>query len=690
MQTNNIEKISFIGLSLLALLLAGLLIYHHKDLMQPVADSISPFDPNRVATIRIIMKADDWQQLKNNIRAEQYFRADFWFDGQPFKNVAIRPKGMSSLMSARGGDRMPLKVDFNFFNTAQTFRGIKKLNLNNGFSDPTLIRETIAYELFEQMDLPTPRRAFADVWVNDIHLGLYTIVEQVDKAFLRRNFANPEGNLYKPEMPAAFLNWTKSDLDKQGANTQQASESKKQNDLDLKVGGSRLGDLVTVLKREGAVGSELLPNDTAPSSSGGPFGGGPGGMFPGGPPGQFPGDPNRPFARGPGGQFPGDPNRPFGGGFRERESFPGGPAGQFGEPNRPSARGPEGPPGQFPGDPNRPFARGPGGQFPGDPNRPFGGGFRGRGGFGGGPGGPGGGMFGRGGNLIEQMGLKTNENYPDHSVLFQFLEVLNKCPDDTFASEIEKVLDVDEFLRFLAVSVLTVHLDNYIGMGHNYYLYEVDGKFCVIPWDLNMAFGTFGMGVGRGTSIVDFYIDEPTTGAAAERPLVTRLLKYKPYLDKYHQYLEQLLKGGFAEGVIETRIDELVKMIRPFVEADNLKFYSNEDFEKSINEDLSSGGQGRFPPGMGPMAGGRNQRGDNIGMSPPAGDRMQRDTTSGQGRPRLDRGQGQMGQFAGQRGRGAGGGGPGMNAPGLKSFIKQRRLSVREQLNGKRPSKNQI
>jgi hypothetical protein len=177
MPMGNLEKISFIGLLLLALLLAGFLVYYHKELMKPASVSINLFDPNRpvrqaqgrVAQIRIIMKEDNWQQLKANVRAKQYFRADFWFDSQLVKNVAIRPKGMSSLMSAASGtDRLPLKVDFNFFNAAQTFQGIKKLALNNGFSDPTFIRETISYELFEQMGLPTPRRAFADVWVNDI------------------------------------------------------------------------------------------------------------------------------------------------------------------------------------------------------------------------------------------------------------------------------------------------------------------------------------------------------------------------------------------------------------------------------------------------------------------------------------------------------------------------------------------
>jgi spore coat protein CotH len=259
-------------------------------------------------------------------------------------------------------------------------------------------------------------------------------------------------------------------------------------------------------------------------------------------------------------------------------------------------------------------------------------------------------MFGRGGNLIEQMGLKTNENSPDHSALFRFLEVLNKCPDETFPTEIEKVLDVDEVLRFLAVSVLIVHLDNYIGMGHNYYLYEDDGKFCVIPWDLNMAFGTFGMGPNRGgVGNVDLYIDEPTTGPFTERPLVTRLLEHKPYLEKYHQYLEQLLKGDFAEGVIEARIDELAGLIRPYVEADDLKFFTNEDFESNVSEGRSSEKAEEF-------------------SSETDLDRMR------------DRGMGAGGR--------RGGPGGGMNAPKLRAFIKARRLSVTEQLNGKRPARS--
>ena len=128
-------------------------------------------------------------------------------------------------------------------------------------------------------------------------------------------------------------------------------------------------------------------------------------------------------------------------------------------------------------------------------------------------------------DLVELMGLKTNENKPDHSLLFRFLDVLNNEPDDTFPIEIEKMLDVDEVLRYLAVSTLIVHLDNYIAMGHNYYLYDNNGKFVIIPWDLNMAFGTFNFGLDR-EQLINYYIDEPTGGAFAGRPLVKRLLSH--------------------------------------------------------------------------------------------------------------------------------------------------------------------
>ncbi len=568
------------------------------------------FVKDHVATIHIDINESNWQQLVNSKDESLYVRANFRYDKEYYENVAIRPKGFSSLMSAGNNGRLPLKIDFNFFNKEQNFRGIKKMNLNNGFMDPSFIRDILGYELFDKMGLPTPRASLADIWVNDTHIGLYTIVEQIDKTFLRRNFKNPDGNLYKPEPIAGPLNWTKEDVVNELVKIQAAENNKNQN-LDVKIGGTTLRNLLQALKKEGYDVSDLVSEeDIAASQTNSMFGGfGMGGFGMGG----FPGTANAPDMTGQPGPF-----------------FAGFGMGGFGM-------------GGFPGTANAPDATGQAGQFPA--------GF-GMGGFGA----IGMGFdFGATGGILEQMVIKTNENSMDYAGLFNFLEVLNKSHDETFPSEIEKVLDVDSFLRFLAVSSMIVHLDNYNGsVAHNYYLYEDNGKFTVIPWDLNLAFGT--LVTGYNGNVADFPIDEPVPpGVLGERPLVTRILAHQPYLDKYHQYLREMLDGVFAEGVIEKRIDELAKLIRSHVEKDTLKFYSNNDFEIGI-EGASTTTNTTAMAGMG---------GFNIG-----GFGMNNALMGG-----FNMGGAAMGGF-----------GMGTNMPPLKTFIKERRQSVIDQLEGKKAS----
>lgn len=634
---DKLEKCLFIGLFLLAGVFTVLLAAGHGKLFSGKQEQLEPFIPERVVTVRLVMAEKDWQWLLSNARNEQYVRADFWYDGYRYPNAGVRAKGNSSLMSVAGSGspRLSLKVDFNFFNSALSFRGLKKVCLNNGFSDPTFVREVLAYEVFEQMGFPTPRTAFVDLYVNTTHLGLYTQVEPIDKNFLSRHFDNPNGNLYKPEIGAATLNWTEKDLKQRDENTSRPGpQRQEQKNLAINIGGSRLGDLLNLLEREknGTAGTAAV-NAGFP---GWPFGGGP-------PPEGF--DPQRMPPPGMGGGFGpppfaadgNEPFVPFGGpmppqqeGFAPGRRDPNGFRPEFGPP----PMGPDG----------RPF----------DPNQFRPGRGQGRRGFGWGPGGPGGMPgFGRGGNLLESMGLKTNENYQNHTTLLRFLDVLNNSPDDTFAREIEKVLNVDQVLRYLAVSSMLVHLDNYTGMGHNYYLYEESpGYFTLLPWDLNMAFGTFRMGASQG-DVADFYIDEPVTNGMDSRPLVKRLLAHPPYMERYHQYHEDLLAGAFAEGVMEKRIDAWVALIRPYVEKDENKFFTMEQFEKGLTEG-SSGMFGNMGPGR----------------------------FGAKDRPQMNTNRRRMG------GPGGGpGGGLGMGAPGLKSFIAKRRVSVRKQLDGQLPSK---
>ena len=93
-------------------------------------ESTGPFYEDRVVTVRFVMTEDDWDFMKKNARAEQYVRADLWYDGELIPDVALRPKGNSSLNTTvtQGSIRFSLKADLNFFNAARNLYGVKKLN----------------------------------------------------------------------------------------------------------------------------------------------------------------------------------------------------------------------------------------------------------------------------------------------------------------------------------------------------------------------------------------------------------------------------------------------------------------------------------------------------------------------------------------------------------------------------------
>ena len=65
-------------------------------------------------------------------------------------------------------------------------------------------------------------------------------------------------------------------------------------------------------------------------------------------------------------------------------------------------------------------------------------------------------------------------------------------------TNLEEYIDVDEVLRYFAVNTFLVNLDSYAGnLKHNYYLYERNGVFQILPWDLNLSFGGFQVQVAK-------------------------------------------------------------------------------------------------------------------------------------------------------------------------------------------------
>jgi spore coat protein CotH len=153
------------------------------------------FDGNTLHEVRITTHPADWQRLRNNFLDDTYYPAVFEWRGMIVEDIGIRSRGNGSRSAGKPG----LKVDFNQFVEGQEFLGLKSLVLDNLTQDQTMIAERLGLMIFQAIGLPAPRVVHARLIVNNVYAGLYTIVEPVDKAFLKRNLGEDGGYLYDYE-----------------------------------------------------------------------------------------------------------------------------------------------------------------------------------------------------------------------------------------------------------------------------------------------------------------------------------------------------------------------------------------------------------------------------------------------------------------------------------------------------------
>lgn len=194
------------------------------------------FDDTRIIEFHFSFSQPDyWQLLLDTRHTENYVKGDLMIDGAEIKSIGVRLKGQSSWQIP--SDKKSIKIDFDEY-LDQKFDGLDKLNLNNGFSDPTFLREKLFYEHCNAIGLPAPRTNFAVVYINNIYFGLYTVVEEVEKTFLKERFSNNDGNLYKgdPAGDLAYYGETASDY-----NNMYSVETNKEN--------HDWTDLITLIKK---------------------------------------------------------------------------------------------------------------------------------------------------------------------------------------------------------------------------------------------------------------------------------------------------------------------------------------------------------------------------------------------------------------------------------------------------------
>lgn len=162
--------------------------------------------------------------------------------------------------------------------------------------------------------------------------------------------------------------------------------------------------------------------------------------------------------------------------------------------------------------------------------------------------------------------LKTNEIQDDYSDLARFIDVLNNTDPTNFDHELNRVFNINGYLKNLAVEELTGHWDAYSFNKNNYYLYYNEGtrKFEYIPYDPDNTLGINFIGdINWATR--DLYDwsnqDEP-------RPLTDRILMNQTYRDRFSWYVHQLLSTNFNNENLDPFLDSVKNQVLDAAEED--------------------------------------------------------------------------------------------------------------------------
>jgi len=160
------------------------------------------FDTDEIMTVNIEMDEDSWNQMLSNAISEEYYVCNVVINGKRVNNVAIRPKGNTSLSAIAmdpDSDRYSLKLEFGHFVDGQTCYGLDKLILNNNYADATNMKEAVIYDMYQYLGADASLYNYAKVSVNGEYWGVYLALEGVEDSFMLRNYGTQDGELYKPD-----------------------------------------------------------------------------------------------------------------------------------------------------------------------------------------------------------------------------------------------------------------------------------------------------------------------------------------------------------------------------------------------------------------------------------------------------------------------------------------------------------
>ena len=174
-----------------------------------------------------------------------------------------------------------------------------------------------------------------------------------------------------------------------------------------------------------------------------------------------------------------------------------------------------------------------------------------------------------------EMEKKNNEEIADYSDVYALYTILNSSSRASDAEQwrinLDDILDIDIFLKWLAANTVVQNWDTYGKMTHNYYLYNnpENGLLTWIPWDNNEA-----LKQGKQGGALSISLDEVNSSW----PLIRYLIDQPEYQAKYREYLKKFVDEVFVP-------EEMIQLYSKYYEELKDYAYAEESGYSFLNAD---------------------------------------------------------------------------------------------------------
>lgn len=175
------------------------------------------YDQDKLQTFYLTIPERSLLELDQDPVAEEYVEGALIFEGETISPVGIRYKGsIGAWVDCLSGidvfnpsgiktcTKLSMKIKINWKGRDEKFFKLKKLQFHSMNNDPSQMHERLGYWLFREMGVPAPRSVHAKLNINGQYVGLFALTEQIDNRFIKDNYDDDKGNLYKEIWPLSM------------------------------------------------------------------------------------------------------------------------------------------------------------------------------------------------------------------------------------------------------------------------------------------------------------------------------------------------------------------------------------------------------------------------------------------------------------------------------------------------------